>query len=395
MHPQRIVLVVLATLAAACSGSPGEPSEPLGSTGTADAWPRRGVVHWSQSFLNWDETTIAEAARAGMIIFPISTCLSPDAAPVIGRLRELNPAVRIIGYHHVLAVFELGPDTTGLEQKAPYTLDYWRLVRDHWAWTTAGDTLHIHPGLILLNPIPDGVSDRGLLEGIVDLLEQHINARPGAVDGIMHDYFMYQPYISPLAAADVEGEIDLDGNGIVIGQDAEERALFLRWQKDYAAEIRSRFGPDFIQVANGRVPQQDAELAALMNGIFYELFPNMCWGLTDRAGMQVLLGNHEHGWLSEAQGRTWSIVTNDAVEYNNLFCALTSLLSGCFYAELKGNGLFPGWSVELYPGVPRGDLVIEGHPDSIMTYRREFSRGQVIISFWSFGGRLVWRFEEY
>ena len=86
---------------------------------------------------------------------------------------------------------------------------------------------------------------------------------PGTVDGVMHDYIMYQPYVSPYND-NVIGNVDLDGNGILIGDDENERAVLLRWQKDYVAAIRSRLGPDFIQIANGKVPQEDAELAGNM-----------------------------------------------------------------------------------------------------------------------------------
>jgi hypothetical protein len=392
MRRLSIIWLLAASLTVACAETPTDAGPPVTTPSPSLVWPQKGIAHW-RSFLEWDDETVRDAAEAGLIIFPMDFCLSPDAPPVLDRLRQINPAVRIIGYQMVLAVPELYADTLYLERVLPYALDYYRLVEDHWAFTTTGDTLSIWPGTIFLNPIPGGVPDAGLLDGIVDLLWEHVQAHPGQVDGIMHDYFMYQPYINP-SLESVEGEIDLDGNGILVGQDAAERAMFLQWQKDYAAAMRNRFGPDFIQIANGRVPQEDAELAATLNGIFYEMFPNMCWGISDREGLRTLLRNLEPGWLTETQGRTWSIVTNAAVEYNNFFCALTSLLSGCFYADLRDWSVFDGWSIDLHPGVPVSDLIIEGKPDSFMTFRREFTRGEARMTFMNNGGRIYWQFDE-
>ncbi|MCK4549444.1 MAG: hypothetical protein KAU49_04715, partial [Candidatus Krumholzibacteria bacterium] len=243
-----IILTAAAAIFLACSESPSEPVEPQGSAPPFEQYPMRGVVHWSD-FFEWDEATTASAARAGLLIFPLERCFSPEAVDIIARLRELNHDIKILGYLGVLHVAELYPDTAYLERSLPWALDYYRLVEDKWAWTTAGDTFSVWPGSIFLDPITErGDGDRELLDGIVDLLEEYNSNWPGAIDGIMHDYFMYQPYVSPYND-NVVGELDLDGNGILIGDDENERDVFLRWQKDYAATIRSRFGRGFIQIA--------------------------------------------------------------------------------------------------------------------------------------------------
>jgi len=95
-----------------------------------------------------------------------------------------------------------------------------------------------------------------------------------------------------------------------------------------------------------------------------------------------------------AFGRTWSIVTNDAIDYNNYFCMISSLLTGCLYTELYGNAAFSGWELELDPGTPLSDLVVEGRADSVLTYRRAFSRGEARISFANYGGRISTQFIE-
>ncbi|MDZ7861123.1 MAG: hypothetical protein U5O15_10775 [Candidatus Krumholzibacteriota bacterium] len=388
-----IILIAACAVFLACSESPSEPAEPRDSTSPFEQQPMRGIAHWT-NFFEWDEATTASAARAGLIIFPIDRCFSPEAVEIIARLREINPDIKILGYLGVLQVSELYPDTAYLEKSLPWTLDFYRLVEDNWAWTTAGDTFSIWPGSIFLNPIDEyGRADRELMDGIVDLLEEYNNAWPDAFDGVMHDYFMYQPWVNP-NNENVIGDLDLDGNGILIGNDENERAVFLRWQKDYAAAIRSRLGRDFIQIANGKVPQEDAELAGYLNGIFYEWFPNMTWSLTDRAGLEKLLENQADGWLAEAHGRTWSLLTNNVVEYNNMFCMLSSLLADCFYTELVNDFTFQGWSIDIDAGQALSGLTVEGNPDSIMTYRRSFGLGEASISFNPTGGRREWTFIE-
>ena len=388
-----ILLAVTAAALAACSQSHSEPVEPRGSSSPYENYPSRGITHWTD-FSHWDDATTADAARADLVIFPVERCFSPLGTDIIARMRELNPDIRILGYLTVLQVKELYYDTTYLERYLPWELEFYRLVEDCWAWTTTGDTFSIWPGTIFLDPIDErGRPDDELITGIVDMLEEYTDAWPGAIDGLMHDYIMYQPYVSPWND-NVDGDVDLDGNGTPTGEDENERDVFLRWEKDYIAAIRSRMGPRFIQIANGRVPQEDEELAGNLNGIFYELFPNMCWGITDRAGFEILLENQAEGWLTEAHGRTWSMVTNNTIEYNNMFCMLSSLLADCVYTDLAGAFNFTGWSIEINAGQALSGLTVEGRADSILTYRRSFSGGEALISFNPNGGRREWTFIE-
>ena len=391
-HKAWVVLTVMIILWLSCDNSPSSPGDKV-SIASPARYPEKGVVHWS-SFTAWDDELIAEAARSKMVIFPIQICLSHIGDEVIGKLKSINPEIKILGYSLILSVRELYSDTAFVRQTTPYELDIYNLSRDRWAMTTTGDTLITWPGIIFINPFTEGQPDTGHVVALVDLIERYRNERKSSLDGILHDYFMYRPYINHALADAVEGEIDLDGNGILIGEDAAERDLFLQWQLDYAQEIRDRFGPDFIQVGNGRVPQENEELSGILNGIYYEFFPNMCWGITDRDGLQKLLENQEEGYLSEAFGRTWSILTNDAIEYNNYFCLISSMLAGCLYTEFHGKCTFTEWSHDLSPGKPVSDLVVEGNPDSVMTFSRNFTRGKARISFAAYGGRIETGFLE-
>jgi hypothetical protein len=310
MH-RCIFLLIACVFIFSCSDSISSPGDKVTSTDQEQIIDR-GIVHWT-SFLTWDEETITEAADSRMAIFPIHICLSEAGEQIIRSLKDLNPDLKIIGYFGMLSIAELSADTSTVIQNTPFEMDLHEIARPHWAWTTTGDTLSMWPGSITLNPFTDGELDYDLIEDLVDLIESYHSEMPICLDGIMHDYFMYRPYIAFGYEDVITGDIDLDGNGILVADDSIEREFFLRWQIDYANEIRERMGHDFIQIGNGRVPQQNFELAGILNGIFYELFPNMVWGVTDREGFQILLQNQQAGYLSEACGRTWSILTNDAV----------------------------------------------------------------------------------
>lgn len=326
-----------------------------------------------------------------MAILPIQHCLSERGGEIIGRMKSINPDIKIIGYQGLLGVSELYFDTLYVRRNIPYELDYYYVTRDHWAWTTTGDTLSGWPGSITLNPFTDGSLDYGFITDLVDLIEEYRQGRRSALDGIMHDYFMYSPGIDPSSS---EGDIDLDANGVLFREDEMEKEFFLRWQIDFAREIRTRMGPDFIQVGNGKVPQENAELAGMINGIFYEVYPNMRWGITDRDGLTKLLENQREGYLARACGRTWSILSNDMIEYNTYFCFVSSLLAGCLYSEIYDTAIFTGWRIDTGPGLAESDLIIEGDTDTVMTFRRYFAGGEARISFKDYGGRLETLFIE-
>jgi hypothetical protein len=386
-HRTRILLALaLAVLAACARNETMEPAPP--DSPAAAVYPEKAVVHW-KSFDAWDETTISAAARAEMIIFPMEHCFSPRSEGVLGEIRRLNPDIRIIGYRTLMSVLTLYPDTAYLRRVLPYVLDYYNAVRDDWAWTTTQDTVFIWRDIVMLDPIVNGALNMDLIDRMVDLIASYQDRTGGAVDGIMHDYFMYSAYLNPTVRESMTGEIDFDDDGIRHEDDADERALFYEWQKEYARAIRARLGDGFIQIGNGRPPQQDAELAGLMNGIFYELYPNNPWYGTDRSGLLRLLENQQPGYLRPARGRTWSVCTNEkgTVSANNLFCLLSSLLAGCMYTELQGTYVFSGWTLDVAPGSPLGETAVEGAMDSILTVRRPFRNGEVRISFLPSGRR--------
>jgi len=381
-----LILIAAAVAIAGCGGSSSGPvpAPPL----TQRVYPEKALVH-AQLFDSWDAATIEEAAKSNLMILPIEWCFSKESQGILGQIRQLTPGVQVIGYRTVMSVLTLYPDTSYLRTTIPYVLDYYNAVRDDWTWTTAHDTLMIWKDLILLNPIKNGALNRDLIDTMVGLLEEYEAKSGGAIDGIMHDFFMSAPYINPYIRDGVLGEIDFDGDGVLYADDPDEQDLFYHWQMEYAKAIRERLGPNFIQIGNGAPPQVDAELAHCMNGIFYELYPNNPWGMTDRAGLLRLLDNQRSGYLSKAKGRTWSLCTNERGNANNntIFCLLSSLLADCMYTEMQGLPVFSGWTLDVEPGAPTGPTTIEGKLDSTLTVRRPFENGEVRISFDETGRR--------
>lgn len=372
-----------------CGDTPTDPPP----AAVPRVYPEKSIVHW-KSFLSWDAGTIEAAAESNLIIFPLAWCYSTESRGILSEIRRLNPDIQIVGYQSVLGVSTLYPDTSYLRTAIPYVLDYYDAVRDDWTWTTAGDTLMIWKDLIFLNPVRNGALNVELIGKLVDLIAAYQGASGAPVDGIMHDYFSTYPYINPSIRDGVLGDIDFDGDGLVYDDDTDEQALFYLWQKEYARALRERFGADFIQIGNGRPPHVDAELARLMNGIFYELYPNNCWGWTDRDGLLRLLENQRNGYLSKAKGRTWSLCTNELgnANDNNIFCLLSSLLAGCMYTEMQGSYAFSGWTLDVEPGAPAGPAVIEGSAAGTLTVRRPFENGEVKISFFDTGRRQEYLF---
>ena len=322
-----------------------------------------------------------------MIVFVMKNCVSDTGREKLQALKALNPDIQILAYQSLLNVTTLWPDTAYVRIITPYDLDYYYTVQNDWAYTTTGDTIMTWRNTIFLNPIENGQINRGLITRTVNLIGRYRLEYGNLVDGIMHDYFLTNIYINPNVADQVHGEFDLDGNGITIGDDANERALLYQWQFEYVRAFRDRFGDSFIQIGNGRPPQDDPALAGLLNGIFYEHFPGNPWRLSDLEGVSQLLDHQQDGYLRKAKGRTWSIVSNVTYETSNRFCQYASLLAGCFYAELYGAYRFEGWLLDLNSGAPLGTSVVEAGPNNVTIIRRPFENGETYLSFDEYGRR--------
>ena len=388
-----LLLLTLAALLSCCASDKPEGPGDVRPTGMTFS-PEKAVLNLT-SFDSWNDDVIRAAAQSELIVFPISRCFSPQSRGIIDELRRLNPDIQIIGYQLVMGVTTLWPDTTYLRATLPYELDYFNAVRGDWAWTTADDTLMIWSEEIFLNPIKNGNVNMELINTIVDLLARYQDESGNAIDGIFHDYFMYGPHVNPDIRDRMLGDADFDGDGVIFIDDDDEQELFMRFQTEYARAIRNRFGDDFIQIGNGCPPQEDPELAGLLNGIFYECFPNNPWWQSDRTGFLIFLENQREGYLHKAKGRTWSICYDQyaALHNGNLFCLLSSLIGGCLYTEARTTAKFAAWTLDMDSGAPTGAISIEGSLDSTLTVKRAFEKGEVRISFHPWGMRDTFLFD--
>jgi hypothetical protein len=391
---KRSALVPLSLLLLAVSCGPEQVSSPEPSLGSAlpPSFPQRGVYHLAP-LPDVDTEWIDEASRAEMAILQLKWCYSPNAAFVLEGLKSRNPDIQVIGYLSLLNFPFDWADSTYLDSVLPFYADFVRLVRDDWAYTTTGDTLMIWPGCIFLDPLEGTELNRGLITDIVDLVARYQERTGNAVDGIMHDYFMRFPFIGEHVRDRVDGEIDFDDDGIPIFDDPDEQVRFVQWQREYAGAFRSRFGEDFIQIGNGRLPQEDPELAGMLNGYFYEYFPYNPTVSSDLEGFLALLQNERNGYLSPAKGKTWSILTNEHGEKNNLFCLIASMLAGVHYTEMYDDLVFTGWRFDIDGGAPLGGIEIGTDTNGFMKYMRSFANGDAWISFTKTGWRVEVTYE--
>lgn len=393
MRRGTAILIAAALVILSCTAeNPSVPSDGA-NVDAVRSYPQKGILH-DLSFTSWDAAKVRDASEADMLIFPVARCFSPDAQDIIAELKRLNPSTVILGKHTILGVNPLWPDTNYLQVSLPYEMEYYETVENDWSYTTAGDTLMLWRDIIFLKPIIDGELNRRLIVDLLDLMERYQIESGNVLDGVVYDYLMQSLYINYAIRDIVEGEPDLDSDGIPFIDDPEEAAYLIQWQKEYINEFRIRFGDDFILVANGHLPQDDAEIAGMLNGLFFEAFPNNLRSYTDREGLLRLLQFQEEGYLRKARGRTWTILTNVDGGQNNLFCCIASMIAGCFYAELHGTSAFTGWTLDINAGKPRSEYTMEGDVDGVLTVRRAFSHGEARISFITIGARWIVTFDE-
>lgn len=299
-------------------------------------------------------------------------------------LRAANPNLKIIGY--------LGSKHIPLRwgsysrEEHPYFHDMFQASLPYWATTTTGDTLMDWPGSVVfdvLNPEARGA--------IQDVFEHYQQVSSNKFDGVFWDYFANKLWIAP-AVEGMEGEADLDNNGIPHWDDPGEIQAFLDSQDDWVAEMQAAMGADFIQVANGVRALQDSVFAAKFDGLFYELFPNVGFssGETFRRALDPNRPNNlwaAHGWPRTRNGGPWLILSHNqpvgsyrepdggwsVINSGDLLRAV-ALLTDATSLHYDNTGEFRAGvpQVELDLGIPLGPCEITGD-----RFIRRFERGRV------------------
>jgi hypothetical protein len=324
-----------------------------------------------------------EIAAMPMAMFQLRWCLSEEAVPVIARLRELNPDLVIIGVHSVLSRPNDWASPNGRD-RFPMSAEIHDLLARRDVTTDLGEPILMWDGAPMINPMRGKGIDQVLLTRILNVISRYATVYEGHIDGIMHDYTSARPWAFPDGDASYEGIIDLDRDGVAFDEDPEEQAAWRGWQYALADQLQERFGEGFIQIANGRLPLDDREMARRLAGVIIQKFPRTVWNLPAQAGLDYALQMREPGWLTPRRGHHWIYYWAATFEDDGMldFRRWASFLTGDFYetnttTDTSFRGADPD-RIEL--GAPIGPLTI-ARSGELTVYAREFEDGTVRIDF--------------
>jgi hypothetical protein len=280
----------------------------------------------------YTEADYAEIAAMPMAMFQLRWCLSPEAVPVITHLRELNPDIVVIGVQEVLAVPHYWGNAAQ-PGRFPLSEELYALLIDHTLSTTLGEPVEMWEDSAMINPMWRGGINTTLLTEYLNRICHWATVHPGMIDGIMHDYTSPRPWAYPDGDATHQGEIDLDGDGVAFDDDPDEAAAWKGWQYALADELQTRFGEGFIQIANGRLPLDDPEMARRIAGVVIQKFPRTVWNFSPQTGLEYALKMREPGWLVPRRGHYWNFYWAATVQIDGPveFRRLASFLTGDFY----------------------------------------------------------------
>lgn len=334
-----------------------------------------------------DPAVAAKYARADLIITqPDRFWGQPGLERNMAALRAANPNVRIIGWFRSKCVRTEWAGYTPQQQS--YDLDLYNAARPYFSLTTAGDTLQDWPGTAFFD-----FTDPAAREAMLDVFAHYQQTSPAKLDGVYWDYFNPTLWISP-DVDNVEGEPDLDGDGVEHFSDPDELEAFRAAQVDWINEMRARMGDDFIQVANGTRALRDSTFAGLLDGMNYEIFPNVGFNSSTpyRSALDPAVFNNlwaANGWLRTNNGGPWQILENVWVPYmtdqNYVVRPLNlgdmhraiALLTGStvIHYDLTGEHHAGLPDVEVNLGEPLGGVSIDGN-----VYTRQFVGGKVTLT---------------
>lgn len=334
-----------------------------------------------------DPAVMAKYARADILITqPDRFWGHAGLEQNMALLRAANPHMRIIGWFRTKCVRQEWGDLDRATQS--YDYDLYHAALPYLSYTTTGDTLQDWPRVALFNYM-----DPAARAAMLDVFAAYQASSPAKLDGVYWDYFNPELWISPDVTT-MTGEPDMDGDGVPHFEDADEKAAFRSAQIDWIAEMRARMGDRFIQVANGYRALEDSTFAGLLDGMNYEIFPNVGYtgatryrsALDPNVYNNLFAANH---WLRTANGGPWQILENVSVPYmtdqNGVVRPLDlgdmnraiALLTGATVIHYDLTGLHHAGvpSVEVNIGAPLGGVVIVGD-----SYTRAFEHGSVTLN---------------
>lgn len=381
---------ILATVLAACSTSPlpatpgPVPDDPIAPAGSS---LRIAVLdHHLVGDLS-DPAVMAKYARADILITQPSRFWGRDGLERnMELLRAANPDLKILGFFRSKCVRLQWAGYTPEQQS--YERALYDAARPYFSYTTTGDTLQDWPGVALFD-----YTDPAARDAMLDIFERYQQTSTAKLDGVYWDYFNNELWISPDVTT-MQGQPDIDGDGVPHFDDDDELAAFKAAQLDLIQEMRARMGDDFIQVANGARALRDSTFAGLLDGMNYEIFPNVGFNSATpyRSALDPAAFNNlwaANGWLRTRNGGPWQILENVWIPYvtdqtgqyrpldlgdvNRAIALLTD--ATVIHYELTGQHRAGIPSVEVDLGEPLGGVTIAGN-----LYTRQFAQGTVTLT---------------
>ncbi|MFH1844953.1 MAG: putative glycoside hydrolase [bacterium] len=338
----------------------------------------------------WDDPeTVDRYARTDVLILGAERLWGESSDPnAVAKLRAANPDLKILAYvrskHIPLIYSEKYPNRN--RNQYPYNL--YDVTRPYWSFTTTGDTLSDFPEVVVLNTL-----DPACRQALIETYTTEHLASSNRVDGFYWDYFSLTLWIPDVVRDYMDGEPDLDGDGIVHFDDEDELAAFQLAQELIIEGVRNRLGVNFIQIFNGSRAHRDSTFAALGDGMFYEHFPTLSFH--GGPNMENALGLQQYNnlftartWPRSRNGGPWLILsaksrytyTDDQGERINLNLGdinrAVALLTDCTSIYHFDGKYIYGWpDVDLKLGKALGGVVFDDR-----TITRQFERGQVSIT---------------
>jgi hypothetical protein len=381
---------VLAAVLAGCSTSPvAMAPDPASNDPVVRQNPSLRIAVLDHHLLGdlSDPVVMAKYARADILITqPDKFWGSPGLERNMELLRAANPNVKILGFFRSKCVRidwrDLGPN------RGAYDYDLYQAALPYLSYTTTGDTLQDWPGVILFDFTQPAARD-----AMLDVFVRYQTTSTAKLDGVYWDYFNNELWIANDVTT-MEGQPDMDGDGVEHFSDADEKLAFQAAQVEWIREMRARLGDDFIQVANGVRALRDSTFAGLLDGMNYEIFPNV--GLNSytpyRTALDPTVFNNlwaSNRWLRTANGGPWQILENVWVprmqdqnqvvrpinlgDVNRAIALLTG--STVIHYDLTGQHHAGLPDVEINLGEPLGGVTIDGN-----LYTRAFEEGTVALT---------------
>jgi len=255
----------------ACS-SPGDPADARRSFPPDDGSLRIAALDYNIGNLS-DPAELPKFTRADILI--VATWQFWETSKDLADLRAANPDLLILAHFRTKAIRQAWavPPASGRR----YTHDLYQAGLPHLARTTTGDTVSDWPGTYLFD-----YTDPAARSAMIDVFAHYQRTSGEPFDGVFWDYFSPRLWISPRVTT-MEGDPDLDGDGLAHRDDDDEQQAFVDAQDAWVDEMRRRMGDDFIQIANGTRATQDPAFAAKLDGMFYEMFPAQACGAATAA----------------------------------------------------------------------------------------------------------------